>query len=478
MTHAHTDITQDAVLGDRYRLGEQIAVGGSARVVAAVDERLGRRVAVKLVDARAVEASDPAARQRFLREARTAAGFSHQHAVAVYDAGEDAGVLYLVMELVDGPSLAQVLADGPLPVDQAVRICAQVLAALEAAHASGVVHRDVKPANVLLTSSGEAKLADFGIAKRFDDLTDSVTRTGFVVGTPRYLAPEQALGQPLTPATDVYAAGVLLYEMLTGEAPYEGATPAAAMLAHHAAPVPDLTRRRPDVPPGLAAVVTRALAKDPSDRYASAEAMAAALRRTPTDTQVMPATATPTPATRTRAAAPGVRRVRRPWWPLAGFVALVVLALVAVAIVTDDPVVDPDRTDVAGATSAPAATVPATIQATVPTTVPAAPPPTTTPAVAEIIPGFPVTGDIGQFLEQVRANPALVGDAGGELAEALARVLEDGGRKQADRAEELRQRLAVWTGEARLAPEIASALDALLAPLADKPGRDGDDGDD
>src|SRR5829696_150058 len=113
MSHPYTTIAKDAVLGGRYRLGEEIAVGGSARVVAAVDERLGRRVAVKLVDVRAVEASDPRARQRFLREARTAAGFSHPNAVAVYDAGEDAGFLYLVMELVDGPSLAQVLADGP-----------------------------------------------------------------------------------------------------------------------------------------------------------------------------------------------------------------------------------------------------------------------------------------------------------------------------------------------------------------------------
>jgi hypothetical protein len=477
MSHPYTTIAKDAVLGGRYRLGEEIAVGGSARVVAAVDERLSRRVAAKLVDVRAVEASDPAARQRFLREARTAAGFSHPHAVAVFDAGEDAGVLFLVMELVDGPSLARLLAGGPLAVDRAVRIASQVLAALEAAHLSGVVHRDVKPANVLLTASGDAKLADFGIAKRFDDLTDSVTRTGFVVGTPRYLAPEQALGQPLTPATDVYAVGVLLYEMLTGEAPYHGATPAETALAHHVAPVPDLMARRPDVPPGVAAVVARALAKDPRERYASAGAMATALQRSPTDTQVMPAGAARAPA----GASPR-QRARRPLWPFAAFAALLALALVGVAIANDDPAVDPAGTTVASATSAPAVTVPGTVP-TAPAAAPATAPPTTaaptvppTP-VAEIIPGFPVTGDLDEFLRQLEANPAIVGDAGGELAELLGKLLEAGGNKQADRAEELHDRLSQWTDEGRIAPEITAALEPLVAPLAERPGR-GNDGDD
>ena len=266
-------------LADRYVLGDRLGVGGSSRVHVALDTRLGRKVAVKLLNADVVAAADPAGRERFLREGKTTAAFSHRHAVTVFDAGEDSGDLFIVMELVDGPSLAQRLAQsGPLSIGEAVRIASQVLSVLATAHAAGIVHRDVKPANILIGADGETKLADFGIAKRFDDLEGSVTSTGMVVGTPRYLAPEQAVGGAATPASDVYSVGVVLFEMLTGRLPFEAETTVAAALAQQAGPAPDVRTLRPEVPAGLATVVAQALATQPAERPASAAEMLTSLR--------------------------------------------------------------------------------------------------------------------------------------------------------------------------------------------------------
>jgi eukaryotic-like serine/threonine-protein kinase len=265
-------------LAERYLLGDEIGSGGTSRVHTAFDERLRRQVAVKLLDVRAVATADPAGRERFLREGRTSAAFAHPNAVTVFDAGEDSGDLYIVMELVEGVSLAQHLArSGPLPIDDAVTIAGQVLAALSSAHAAGIVHRDVKPANVLLGSDGSVKLADFGIARRFDHLDESVTATGVVMGTPRYLAPEQALGAETTPATDVYTMGIVLFEMLTGRTPFDADSMVAAALAQQSQPAPDVLDLRPEVPVPLAEVVARSLVKDPAARYVTAVEMAEAL---------------------------------------------------------------------------------------------------------------------------------------------------------------------------------------------------------
>ncbi len=213
-----------------------------------------------------------------MREARSAAGFAHPDAVAVYDAGESDGYLFLVMELVDGSSLAERLAErGRLDVDEALRITRRVLAALGAAHQAGIVHRDVKPANVLLGAAGEVKLADFGIAKRLGDIAADVTSSGQFVGTPKYLAPEQVVGERSTPATDLYAVGVVLYEMLAGRPPYDAGNPMATAIAHRDAPIPDLHRARPDLPAPVVAVVRRAMAKRPAERFGSAAEMTAAL---------------------------------------------------------------------------------------------------------------------------------------------------------------------------------------------------------
>ncbi len=276
----------------------------------AIDRRLNRPVAVKVLDAGRVASADPGAMKRFVREARSSAGFAHPHAVTVFDAGEADGELFLVMELVDGPSLAQVIADrGQLPEDEAVQIATQVLSALGAAHASGIVHRDVKPANILLDARGDAKLADFGIAKRFDDLTDSLTATGLVIGTLRYLAPEQARGEPLSPAADVYAVGVILHEMLTGAPPFADESLLAAANRDRQA-VPRVDAVQPDVTLPVADVVARALAPTPTDRFGSAEAMIDALRADavalPTPADVRDATAVMTGAVAAEGAATAI----------------------------------------------------------------------------------------------------------------------------------------------------------------------------
>ena len=229
----------EQVLAGRYVLGDELGAGGMARVVRARDIVLDRWVAVKLLPAGVL---DPTARERFRREARSSASFNHPNAVAVFDAGEDSGQLFLVMELVDGPSLASVLHErGRLRLDDAMHIADGVLAALAAAHAAGLVHRDVKPGNVLLGSNRQVKLADFGIARRLDDLAHDLTAAHTVLGTPRYTSPEQLAGQPATPASDLYAVGVVLFEMLTGAPPYGGPSAPAVAAAHQTAPIPDVS---------------------------------------------------------------------------------------------------------------------------------------------------------------------------------------------------------------------------------------------
>ncbi len=246
------------VIAGRYELQRLLGAGGVGRVYAAIDTRLDRRVAIKLVSADQAESNDPASTARFVAEARIGARFAHPNAVSVFDAGSSDGYLYLVTELVAGANLAQHLdAHGRLDVDHAVRVADQILGALEAAHAAGIVHRDVKPSNVLLDNEGNGKLADFGIAKRLDDVESSLTADGQFVGTPRYASPEQAAGRPATAATDVYATGVVLFEMLTGGPLYEGDEPVAVAIAHQTAPIPDVRSIRPDVPPELAAVAAQ-----------------------------------------------------------------------------------------------------------------------------------------------------------------------------------------------------------------------------
>ncbi len=271
-------------LGSRYTLTDRIAAGGMGDVWRATDSVLGREVAVKVMRASAAE--DPTFAERFRDEARHSAGMSHQNIATVYDYGEDDGVAYLVMELVDGEPLSQMIARGPMNPDQVRRIVGQAALALAAAHAAGVVHRDVKPANILITPDGRVKLTDFGIARAVDSA--SHTRTGEVLGTPQYLSPEQALGKGATGASDLYALGIITQEMLTGRKPFDSGSAVATALAQVNDPPPPL----PDwVPSDLRRIVDQSLAKDPADRPSSAAAVAAALGMSVTGlAQIPPAT--------------------------------------------------------------------------------------------------------------------------------------------------------------------------------------------
>jgi serine/threonine-protein kinase len=247
-----------------------------ADVYDGVDTRLQRRVAVKRL--RPVLAAEPAVRARFEREARAAARLNHPGVVAIFDIGEDAGVPYLVMERMPGETLADRMSRGPLDQAWLRHVVLQVLDALAAAHRVGILHRDIKPGNVLLGPDGAVKVADFGIAAIADRAPDEHrTSTGLVIGTPAYLAPERAQGRPATVRSDVYAVGVLLYEGLTGRKPYTGATPLATAVAAQAGDAPPVATLRPDADPGLAAAAARAMSLRPEDRFGSAGAMASAV---------------------------------------------------------------------------------------------------------------------------------------------------------------------------------------------------------
>jgi serine/threonine protein kinase len=262
------------LLGNRYRLGERIAVGGMGSVYRAVDENLGRQVAVKVL--RRELADEPAFLERFRREARAAAALSHPGVAGVYDYGELGGSAFIVMELVEGETLAdRIAARGRLPWPEAFAIGEQVARGLAAAHAQRMVHRDVKPANVLVGPGGRAKVTDFGIAK--GDAAAPLTRTGMVLGSASYVAPEQAQGDDVGPAADQYSLGCVLFEAVCGRTPYGGATAVAIATQHVSAPVPDPRQERPDLPGPAAALIRRALGKRPEDRFASATAMADAL---------------------------------------------------------------------------------------------------------------------------------------------------------------------------------------------------------
>ncbi len=271
-------LTDGDVLAGRYRVQSLIGRGGMAEVYCALDERLARGVAVKVL--RASYGRDTAFRARFEEEARAAAMVSHPNVVAIFDAGEDGDAAFIVMELVNGETLAGRISRGPLGKAAARRIAGEVLDALAAAHSRGVLHRDIKPANVILSPEGTVKVADFGIAKAAHPSPDGdePTTMNVVLGTPSYLAPERAQGRPATVRSDLWSVGVMLYESLTATKPFEGANPVAVARAAEEGryrPVEDL---RPDADPALVAVISRALRPDPADRFTSAAEMARVLR--------------------------------------------------------------------------------------------------------------------------------------------------------------------------------------------------------
>ena len=267
--------TARLTLPDRYRVVRHIANGGMASVWEAHDELLDRPVAIKVLAAHLTE--DDRARRRFAREARTAAGLSsHPHVVTIYDVAEYDGKSFIVMELLRGGTLADRLRDGEeIPSRVALRWLEEAGSALDAAHEEGVVHRDVKPANMLLDAKGRLAIADFGIARL--GLEDQITQTGQVLGTAAYLSPEQAMGEPATPASDRYALAVVAFELLTGSKPFEAENFAAQARAHVEDEPPRASERDIDVPPAVDGVLDRGMAKHPAERWESAGAMVRAL---------------------------------------------------------------------------------------------------------------------------------------------------------------------------------------------------------
>jgi eukaryotic-like serine/threonine-protein kinase len=261
------------VLLERYEVGRLLGSGGMAEVYEGRDRLLARQVAIKVPLPQ--YAHDPAFQQRFRREAQAAASLSNPGVVAVYDTGMQNGTPFIVMEFVAGRTLKEtILAEGPLAPDRAAQIAAEVCSALAAAHARGLVHRDVKPPNVMLTHSGRVKLMDLGIARA--DAAESATQTGAhttMIGTALYLSPEQAQGQPVDPRSDLYSLGCCLYEMLTGSVPFRGATPVAILYRHVREDPAPPRLLNPEVPPALEAVCLKALAKRPEDRYQTAVEM-------------------------------------------------------------------------------------------------------------------------------------------------------------------------------------------------------------
>jgi len=384
---------QGKTLADRYELLERIGSGGMGTVWRARDTLLERDVAVKLLHEGL--ASDAAFAERFRREARAAARLGHPNIAAVYDTGEHDGVPFIVMELVDGESLhARIKRDGPLTVKDTVRVVRPVLAALNHAHSKGLVHRDMKPGNVLIARSGDVKVVDFGIAKGVGEGT-SVTRTGSLMGTAAYLSPEQVEGKQATPSSDLYSLGCLMFSALTGAPPYDGDSAVAVAMRHLRDPVPSVRDRRPDVPAPLARVVEQALEKDPGRRFASAAEMDAALRRispsslpdtAPTVVMAAPDTTVAVSAG-TEVIAPAARRPQRPGPPrtarMIGALAGVLFAIAAIWLLVAY-LSNRSATTLDTPLPAQSATAPPTASFTAPpsTAPPTSPPPTPAPTQA------------------------------------------------------------------------------------------------
>ncbi|OBG64716.1 MULTISPECIES: serine/threonine-protein kinase [unclassified Mycobacterium] len=358
------------LLGDgRYELRGVLGRGAMAEVRDGWDRKLGRPIAVKLLYPGIADRPD--SRLRFDTEARAAARLTGRHVVVVHDVGEHQGLPFIVMERLPGVSLADHIARGPLPPPFVHAVLDGVLDALAEAHHAGILHRDVKPGNILFTATGEPKLADFGIAKTAGA---AYTRAGEVVGSMAYLSPERLTSKPATVVDDLYAVGVVGYEALTGRRPFPQEDLGA--LAHailHDSP-PPIAALRPDVPPPLAATIERAMARDPASRFDEAGAMRAALFgaepvRAPVGTRVMEA---PPPAVLTYVPALEPHSPRRKWW-VAGILAAFLLAMLLLAI--DPPFSSPPPTPTTTTTTpAPPPTTTTTTPSSTPQPAPAPPP--------------------------------------------------------------------------------------------------------
>src|SRR6266487_635878 len=277
MEYKDEELGEIEVLGDRYLLQNRIGSGGMATIYRAQDLQMDRAVAVKVL--REIYNTNPKFVRRFQVEAKAASALQHPNIVKVYDYGQSDGNYYIVMELVDGTDLRRYLSSrGVLDVDRAIIIAHDVALGLGAAHRRSIVHRDVKPQNVLIGKDGSIKLTDFGIASMYKDLNaDRLTTTGMTLGTVQYFAPEQAQGEIVSPAADVYALGIVMYEMLTGRTPFEGNTPVAVAMQHIQDPPLPPDQFNPSIPAALEEIILRCLEKEPGTRFPDGSQLARAL---------------------------------------------------------------------------------------------------------------------------------------------------------------------------------------------------------
>jgi eukaryotic-like serine/threonine-protein kinase len=476
--------TTHDVLVDRYELGPVLGQGGMARVYRGLDRQLRRQVAIKVLappfdrDREFVE--------RFQREARAAAGLSHPNIVAVFDSGSDDGTHFIVTELVDGETLADRLRrDGPMPSGEAVAVAVHVARALAAAHERGLIHRDIKPGNVMLLPDGRVKVVDFGIARAAG--SDTLTNTGVVLGSTAYLSPEQAGGQPVDERADLYALGCVLYEMLTGQVPFSADTPIATMYRHVNEDAPPPSTVAP-VQPELEDVVLRCLEKDPKRRFASAAELEAALLAVPlaqggdtmrletidadetqpvatvgavaaavdahgAGTEPVAAAAGGGGGLRSRRTAPSHARPRRALrryrpWLIAGLVAAVVVALTGVLIAATD---DPLRPKAAARDAA---------QETAQETLP----PDTSVTFASAWSG------LFSAIASAQAGDDISGKAAEELTnkanELLDAYREGDPEKLGESLQHLEEELAKAVEDGEIAPSAAEAVDTAILDLA------------
>jgi serine/threonine protein kinase len=389
-------------LPNRYADPRPIGRGGMGQIYLAEDRELGRKVAIKVLADRF--AGNEQLRRRFKREALAAARLSgHPHVVTIFDVGESQGRPFIVMEYLPGGTLWDRTRQRPVEPGEALSWLGQIAEALDAAHELGVVHRDVKPPNLLFDARGELVVADFGIARVADDTLTGMTATGTVLGTAGYLAPEQALGQPATPASDRYALGVIGYELLTGGRPFERQSETAEAAAHIHEPVPPASERQAGLPRAVDGVFDRALAKDPGERYSTGadfvSSLGTALERREATTRLLPA-APPPPVRR------GPPRGRPPWaipLLLAALVAALVAGLVVAAMLTSQD----DNNATAPPTQGPVTvtseeTVGTTVVTTVVTTTPEAP-----SGQVSLDEAVQLTDEATQLLEEERWEEAL-----------------------------------------------------------------------